>query len=407
MMTHFTHALGAFAIVGSLCCSSMAENRTDTQSALSPPVSSELLAKIRQVEGQEKYGANNQIIKLMIFNPTNSPDHTLPFLRELKYLEDLFVTNDKNHKEATWMMSIAKLPRLKSLTIDSADVSDKTIHYLAGIKTLQKLTLDVSDVTDVGIESLLGLENLEYLKLRYTPITNVGLAKLTRLPKLKKLWLVNIPITPEGILAFRETKLEEVIWYDEDRPRLAMLPYLKQLPHLWRLDLRSCYVSNRHVEHLQEMSSLEDLDLYGHAITDSGLAGLSKLTKMQYLCLSQAGKNKAKTLSDAGLIHLAGLSELRDLRLAGIQITDSGLRQLAGLTKLRRLDLSGTRVTSAGLANLSHLLQLENLDITSTPLQDEPIVDLRMFPKLKNVTAYGFDEKKIRSPANCSIVTFD
>ena len=45
-------------------------------------------------------------------------------------------------------------------------------------------------------------------------------------------------------------------------------------------------------------------------------------------------------MTDAGLEHLKGLSQLQRLDLASTQVTDAGLEHLKGLTQLQTLDLA-------------------------------------------------------------------
>ena len=61
-------------------------------------------------------------------------------------------------------------------------------------------------------------------------------------------------------------------------------------------------------------------------------------------------------VTDAGLVHLSGLTSLRELYLGDTQITDAGLAHLRGLTSLRELDLINTQVTDAGVASLEQAL---------------------------------------------------
>ena len=63
-------------------------------------------------------------------------------------------------------------------------------------------------------------------------------------------------------------------------------------------------------------------------------------------------------ITDAGLVHLSGLTNLRDLwltgtgvGLTGTGVTDAGLVHLSGLKKLEVLDLDGTGVTDSGLTS--------------------------------------------------------
>ena len=59
-----------------------------------------------------------------------------------------------------------------------------------------------------------------------------------------------------------------------------------------------------------------------------------------------------KSTTDAGLVNLQGLSQLRWLDLDNTQVTDAGLVNLQGLSQLQRLTLNNTKVTDAGLMHL-------------------------------------------------------
>jgi hypothetical protein len=61
-------------------------------------------------------------------------------------------------------------------------------------------------------------------------------------------------------------------------------------------------------------------------------------------------------VGDAGLAHLKGLTELRELNLRSTKVTDAGLAHLRGLTGLRKLDLRHTKVTAAGVQDLQKAL---------------------------------------------------
>ena len=61
-------------------------------------------------------------------------------------------------------------------------------------------------------------------------------------------------------------------------------------------------------------------------------------------------------ITDVGLVHLKGLTELQKLNLSRSNITDAGIVHLKGLTKLQSLGLLGTQVTDAGVAHLQKAL---------------------------------------------------
>ena len=56
------------------------------------------------------------------------------------------------------------------------------------------------------------------------------------------------------------------------------------------------------------------------------------------------------------------MSELNSLMLAGTQVTDKGLVHLKGLTNLKSLNLMNTQVTHAGVADLQKALPKCKID---------------------------------------------
>jgi hypothetical protein len=67
--------------------------------------------------------------------------------------------------------------------------------------------------------------------------------------------------------------------------------------------------------------------------------------------------NLAETaITDAGLIHLRGLTGLCKLVLWGTRVTDAGLVHLSASVGLRELDLEYTQVSPAGVEALRRAL---------------------------------------------------
>jgi hypothetical protein len=75
-------------------------------------------------------------------------------------------------------------------------------------------------------------------------------------------------------------------------------------------------------------------------------------------------------VSDKGLAHLAGMSNLTRLHLENTAITDAGLDSLKGLANLEYLNLYGTQVTDAGIQKLAALKNLKKLFIWQTKATD-------------------------------------
>jgi hypothetical protein len=131
-----------------------------------------------------------------------------------------------------------------------------------------------------------------------------------------------------------------------------------------KVNLANTAVTDAGLAHLKGLTNLQSLFLWGANVTDAGLEHLKGLTNLQSLNLSHT------KITDAGLEHLKGLTNLQSLYLSNTQvtddlqspylsntkITDAGLEHLKGLTKLQWLHLGYTQVTDAGVEDLERAL---------------------------------------------------
>lgn len=92
-------------------------------------------------------------------------------------------------------------------------------------------------------------------------------------------------------------------------------------------------------------------------------------------------------ITDAGLAHLRGHSQICMLSLRDTRVTDAGMQSLAGMSSLESLDLSGTEVSDAGVATLDNLNleKLVDLHLDSTKVTDAVMSDLGQVPTLRYV----------------------
>jgi hypothetical protein len=99
-----------------------------------------------------------------------------------------------------------------------------------------------------------------------------------------------------------------------------------------------------------DLSALKSFTCFDGAVTDAGMVHLNGLTNLQFLFLG------FPQITDAGLVHLKGLTNLRSLSLDCPRITDAGLEHLAGFTQLEELSLSDTQVTDESVKKLHQTL---------------------------------------------------
>jgi internalin A len=117
-----------------------------------------------------------------------------------------------------------------------------------------------------------------------------------------------------------------------------------------RLNLNDSSITDAGLMHLRGLKNLRNLHLARTAITDAGLSHLAELDLLELLTLDRC------TVSDAGLVHLEGLTRLQSLNLPETRIGDAGVAHLTGLIHLRRLNLTDTQVTDAGMKELKQAL---------------------------------------------------
>ena len=125
-------------------------------------------------------------------------------------------------------------------------------------------------------------------------------------------------------------------------------------------NLKETDITDAGLAHLAELTQLRSLSLNDTQIADAGLAHLVGLTQLQWLDLN------GTRITDAGLAHLVGLTQLKELGLDKTRITDAGLAHVARLTQLKKLGLYNANITDAGLPHLVGLNQLEYLDLVDT-----------------------------------------
>jgi hypothetical protein len=124
------------------------------------------------------------------------------------------------------------------------------------------------------------------------------------------------------------------------------------------------------------------LDLKMTKLSDAGLAPLQSADRVTEVYLPPQ-------VTDAGLVHLAGMKNLEFIILEDARVTGSGLSSLHELPRLKRLFLNGAAVTDAGLVNLAGLTALEEIDLTNAKITDASLPILMQLPNLRSLDLTG------------------
>lgn len=279
------------------------------------------------------------------------------------------------------LKSVAKLPWIKTLRIDSDKVTDA--FALLPLKDLKRLDISATKIKSLsalasssglvafdahGVEELedvtaLGSHvGLEELNLTGTSVTDIRAGY--NLASLKRLELEQSKIEDIGPIKGC-AKLELL---DLDGTKVKDLSPLAKLVTLKKLSLVKTPVTD--TAPLKDLVEMEALDLSDSKVRDlGGLKGMKKLVN-----LTLAG---AKGVSD--LKALIDVKALATLDLSGTLATD--LTPLVGMKRLKVLNLNNTPLHD--VLRLSQLESLEDLRLVGTWVND--LAPLRGLKKLRRV----------------------
>jgi hypothetical protein len=136
---------------------------------------------------------------------------------------------------------------------------------------------------------------------------------------------VRIAEAPQRTTVSQRTGIEVIL---ELGRRIAIsdkgVAHLGRLPRLRLLDINISPLIDEGLGHLADLPSLEELTVQGKKFTDQSLIHLSRAKRLKSLML----RPEESEISDAGLEHLKGLTNLRRLHLGKSKITKEARERL-------------------------------------------------------------------------------
>jgi internalin A len=152
-----------------------------------------------------------------------------------------------------------------------------------------------------------------------------------------------------------------------DKADDALMAHVGRLGRLEYLNLHNCKsITDAGLAHLRGLTALKDLDLSFTGATGAGLRHLVGMTRLKKLQLPFG------PIADADLVHLKGLTALEWLQggRSHPDISDAGLAQLEGLVNLKTLSIVSPRITSVGLVAIRDMKRLQRLNLRHCGITD-------------------------------------
>jgi hypothetical protein len=213
------------------------------------------------------------------------------------------------------------MPNLASLGCDGELSDDTALRHIAAIPRLRKLRAQGAVATDEGFIALSASSSLENFWGRECPnLTGRGFVALSKMPALRALGVSCKNVDDEALSSLpRFPALRDLTPIGVTDPGFR---HIGLCEHLERLSCMYCRdttdIATRHIASLRLSSYYAGLT----QITDRSLEILGRMESLESVEFYET-----KYVTDAGLVFLASLPRLREIRLGGLpNVTYAGTR---------------------------------------------------------------------------------
>lgn len=228
-----------------------------------------------------------------------------------------------------------------------------------------KLDLRERNITDKEIFQLINESEakdtiIDELNLYRNRITQVSVPSLLNFKKVRALDLTCNPIGSKGIIEIPEDSLlTDLSLKSANMDAVSLIKLLKSKT-LKNLNLYDNHISGEDLKHLNIPlnNALESLSIGANPLGDQGVLLLvDKLPHLKRLYIANC------QLTDKGFQALLGYSNLQVLFVLNNPITDTGLQAIAHNQSLKELNMVKTQITDQGAKYLFNNVKLESVFI--------------------------------------------
>jgi hypothetical protein len=179
------------------------------------------------------------------------------------------------------------------------------------------------------------------------------------------------------------TQLLRAVYEQTDKPDTLAVLAGSTYPELDQAYKQFLVVRDADLATIIDPLRIRNLSLGRTAITDAGMAHLAGCTNLAWLDLSLTG------VGDEGLSAIKDCRQVKQFFLEGTRITDASLPLIGGLRELEELDLSAVHISDEALAALANLKKLKILYLTNSPVSDKCLTHLKGLKLLETLETSG------------------
>lgn len=139
----------------------------------------------------------------------------------------------------------------------------------------------------------------------------------------------------------------------------AEMAALARLRHVQILSVSGTRVTDAGMVHIRDMTDLRRLGIARTKIGDHGLACAANCKQLEWLGAEESA------ITSAGLAYLADKQRMHTILVSRTRVGDEGIAYIQNLWRMQDLFIDDTQVTDAGLAYLKAMKRLNNLLIGS------------------------------------------
>jgi serine/threonine protein kinase/Leucine-rich repeat (LRR) protein len=277
--------------------------------------------------------------------------------------------------------------RVKEVDLSTGvEFRDDDLKQLVNLIDLESLNLVTVNITQAGMTHLQGLRSLKRLHLAARRVPPAVLEAFKQaMPQCE----VVLKLPPDAAVARdiigRQGRVTVVSDQGEELVDVAKTDALPGEDYVIRaINLSGVQeINDDALTPLRELAGLESLILSGTSVTDAGVLHLAGCKALRSLTLSDT------KITAAGIAALARLPALRQLFLARTAIDRDALKLVTSLPGLTHLSLQGVALADGDIGLLTRLENLQSLDLSNTPLTDAAVDSLARLAKVQSLNLRG------------------